>query len=497
MVAQLNPNLSSTTLITSTSTRTKLISVVVISGVTSTLETGQLLGCTLTPTDNTVAVPSALPTSQSGNGTAMMDRKAFVAELGSRGTLDILWGCWFTIILCVTTSVRINYPSVSETTWQVYARKLRWFVICFAAPEILMILATGQRREARRSVKLWRDSGYEDWTMRHGFYANMGGFLLRSKDSNPFPINAKQLHYLVTQDYIPYPAAIMQARGIEEPYTSNVLKIMVLIQVAWFLVQFLARASTSLTLTTLELTTIPYILCTLTTYYMWWHKPIDSPRSPIILRLETRIGQVLTAAGSIASKPYSNTPLDFLDDHSPSLLTEIYPPFRMKLGPRARPLQRFTNDRFPIWSIGSLASLLQLIVHVSYSAIYIAAWNFTFPSSFERHTWRVSSSVLVTLTITFYLLEIYMSGHRTGLWRRLLLRTFPTNPFHIARISAMEYQRKEVKFFSDQLVALLAVAGFLYIAARAYVVVEAFLSLRSLPAAAFKNVSWVNYFPHF
>lgn len=96
----------------------------------------------------------------------------------------------------------------------------------------------------------------------------MGGIILRPRDSKPFPINFRQLHYLVTRGYLPYPKMIEKGGNLDDTrYTMNMLKILALIQVLWFLTQFFARVSFFLTLTTLELIIISYVFCTLATGY--------------------------------------------------------------------------------------------------------------------------------------------------------------------------------------------------------------------------------------
>ena len=69
-------------------------------------------------------------------------------------------------------------------------------------PEFTFQLALGQ--SARRSVAVFRKSGYLDWTIRHAFLADMGGFTLHTSDWVAFPLNAKQLHYLVTHGFVSY-----------------------------------------------------------------------------------------------------------------------------------------------------------------------------------------------------------------------------------------------------------------------------------------------------
>lgn len=41
--------------------------------------------------------------------------------------------------------------------------------------------------------------------MTHAFFADMGGFLLQTDDSSMFPLDAEQLYYLVSKNYIEYP----------------------------------------------------------------------------------------------------------------------------------------------------------------------------------------------------------------------------------------------------------------------------------------------------
>jgi hypothetical protein len=41
--------------------------------------------------------------------------------------------------------------------------------------------------------------------MTHAFFADMGGFVLRSPDFPPFPLDAEQLYYLISNDYLEYP----------------------------------------------------------------------------------------------------------------------------------------------------------------------------------------------------------------------------------------------------------------------------------------------------
>ena len=54
-------------------------------------------------------------------------------------------------------------------------------------------------------MQMFKDAGYEDWTIQHAFFANMGGFHLRPPDFPTFPVDSRQLFYLISHGYLEYP----------------------------------------------------------------------------------------------------------------------------------------------------------------------------------------------------------------------------------------------------------------------------------------------------
>lgn len=46
---------------------------------------------------------------------------------------------------------------------------------------------------------------YKDWTVKHGFFADMGGIHLQVENFRSFPITSKQLYFLAEHDFIAYP----------------------------------------------------------------------------------------------------------------------------------------------------------------------------------------------------------------------------------------------------------------------------------------------------
>lgn len=437
-------------------------------------------------------LPAACTTLPTSTG----PRTGWVSQPNGRGTFDILWGSLFTIFLCTWSSLHLNIPAIGETYMQAWFRKLRWMALAIMAPELVVGFATGQKVDAAHSVERWKRSGYPGWSMRHGFYANMGGFVLQPHDSKPFPVNAKQLHYLVTRGYTPFPS-ITGKEIWDKSKQDGFQKLLTMLQTGWFVVQVLSRAIQHMPVTTLELTTFTYVFCTFASYYQWSHKPLDV-ESPTIIRTPMSTAQILIEAGNSpeANKPYSMTPLDFVDNQSPSWLTEIQPHLHFRLGPRERPLPRFTNDKLPVIGAGP-DSILLFFVILAYCCLHFIAWNFSFPTRVELVAWRIGCVTLIATMFIFLACETYQDGHRTGRWQRWYLKIFPKNPVHLARVNTMEMKRREMEFIPFWELVIVSPVTFVYTLARTYIVVEVFVSLRSLPSGAFDSVNWSLYVPHF
>lgn len=363
------------------------------------------------------------------------------------------------------------------------------------APEFVVAFATGQKVEAKKSVAEFKAAGYGEWTIRHGFYANMGGFHLKTRGSRrSFPINANQLLYLVKKKHVKYPN--FSAKDVwDKSKADGFQKLFTCIQAGWFIVQCLGRAIQKLPVTTLELTTLCFVFCTLVMYYQWANKPLDV-ESPTILDSGSSIKEILREAGSIAAKPYRQTPLDFIDNLGPSWLTEVQPHLKFKRGPPERPLPRFTNDRFPVIAASPDAYGL-FILSMIYCSLHFIGWNFDFPTHIELFFWRFSSITIVTTTLIFWLCETYQDGVRLGRWERWYKRMFPNKAEKSYRLRSTLEVPKEVMFIPVWEVIIMIPITILYSLARGYIMIEIFLSQRSLPSAAFDTVDWSKYMPHF
>jgi hypothetical protein len=205
-------------------------------------------------------------------------------------------------------------------------------LLAIIGPEFVLSFAIGQWASARRSKK---EFDKPEWTMRHAFFADMGGFVLQPRESAPFSINAKQLHWLVTNGYMPIPA-IQDSDISDKSKADGFAKIVTIFQVSWFLLQILGRAVQKLAITTLELSAIAIVVCTLATFFCWLKKPLDVA-VPIIINISASSSEILLRAGDSAAKPYLQTPLDFVDNQGPSWSTDVMLKINIRTGPPLGP----------------------------------------------------------------------------------------------------------------------------------------------------------------
>jgi hypothetical protein len=480
----------------------------------------------------------------------------WVQQPDGRGTIDIIYSSLTTVILCSWSVLCVNIPSAHHKPWKRFMSKLWLAAITLAAPELLVQLAMGQRRSARASVKQFKSMENTDWSIVHAFYADMGGFILESPDMVPFPLTARQLHYLVEKGYIEYPKQITR-EAIENMNQKNaVVRGLTICQALWYFVNAMSRFAAGLHTTTLELTTLAIITNSVAASYYWAHKPADVSQT-VTIKTTTSIQQIRQDAG--LDEPYDVTPVDFIDRDDREWTFNIYYDLGcrilaktgLNLAPRSRPIQYIRNDNFPRLDFNLLPPLL--IFHIFFVGIHMFAWRFQFPSKPEQILWQVSVMVVLaevlladTLELWFRYMpeELEVSGNRKlhflfrkrakGLFRLITFQKEqpckhhnlsdleiqlvrygehpdsddaesnltlaqpskappPPPPKDQKSLGTMTYPRAKI---SGRLITMMFGGGFFYLLGRGYIWFEDFYSLRELPASAFQTVGWSNNLPH-
>ena len=449
-------------------------------------------------------------------------RQGWTPSPNARGTIDILWGSLATLFLCCWAILVVNVPKSGSTYWERVLHKVLLVGLSVLAPEIIFQIALGQWLSARRSVALFHSSGYDQWTIRHGFYANMGGLHLRTPDWVPFPIDAKQLHYLIVHHYVAYPE-ISDVHIRDKNKVDGMVRLITLIQTMWFVIDIILRASQNLAITALELSTAAFVMLGVATSLCWMSKPADI-ESPDYITTETDLADILKDAGSLAARVYYYTPLDFAsrEEWSWSIVWSQGLNYLRSLhiapSPPARPVPRIQNTIVPVidgWIYG-----LFVLVSLGYFAIFLAGWNFSFPTKIECVLWRAASTtsiltplaVLVAIQFSYHwypslknklkfgagvplqsgadaqaMAEVRRDRSKQRNWLRALAATLSNNT--LLKDPALDAP--------PALVLAIWFFGVFYASARAYIAVADFIELRSLPASAYDTVNWSSIWPHF
>jgi hypothetical protein len=364
------------------------------------------------------------------------------------------------------------------------------FTIFF--PEILAGLAQNQWNSARQSVKELSHLGYSRWSLEHAFLANMGGILLSSPDYPTFPINAHQVQYLVVHKYMPFPD--IDDESIKDKNKADgFARLLTLVQVCWFALQIIGRATQHLTISTFELETVAFVACTIPSFYFWHHKPLDvSSTITLSLNEAITIRDIILSAGEAALEQYRFTPLDFIDPE-PDPKEPLDPPmwalcylFGFDAPPKHIPLTSFSNSSS---RVGKKVSYIDWIVLSSivyaYTSIHLVAWNFTFPTLIEQWLWRAAGILLIVSEFTYGLAYVILNWQLPRFCRL----------FGVEQVKTGTQLFESIHPFFQYVIAGAWVGS--YMIARGYIFVEAFSGLRALPATAFQNVEWSNFLPHF
>ncbi|KAF3272477.1 hypothetical protein TWF970_009979 [Orbilia oligospora] len=427
---------------------------------------------------------TALPlngTSQNAT-TATVLVHGWVSGPDVRGSWDIIWSSFMAIFLCTWTAICLNIPHPKDRTLHILLRKTKWMFWAVIAPEIVLSIAMGQYASARRSVRRFKKLECEGWTIRHGFFADMGGFLLQPKDSTPFLVNSRQMAYLVEREYIQCPT-ITEEEIWDRSKADSLSKLITAAQATWLLFQLGGRAVLKLPTTTLELSAGAIVLCSFGTFICWLHKPSDA-KSGVTVTTRFTTAQILLDAGPIAAQPFPD--------------------------------------------IATFEKIALFLITTAYASFHLIGWNFTFPSRVETQLWRWSSVVVTGATVFFWVFETIAARQRFGRWDKYLIwlrlkkkpadETTPTATSQdgetgsdverapktggvvrqdtILRMDAFEEEMKKAKPIVFWEVAILFPFILLYVVARAYLIVEVFVSLRELPAGVYKTFEVAEIIPH-
>ncbi|PYI31322.1 hypothetical protein BP00DRAFT_396510 [Aspergillus indologenus CBS 114.80] len=447
-----------------------------------------------------------------------------------RGSIDILRSCCTTIILCCWVSVYPNVGSPNDSKWHPLVDKFNLFCISLLGPDFLFEIAWGQFESARKSVRVFRNdtrlNKTFEWTYRHAFFVDMGGIHLRSPDfPKGFPIDAQQLYYLLSHDYIDMPD--MGQMAIEERNSADTLSRLIAVsQAFWFLVSTFERFRLDISVTTLELTTVAFSLMMLATSITWFHKPsISRPR-----HISTKNDITVQAIREIIKRTthpqlpdhWYRTPLEYISHDRFGIdihwkyytrITHILriPIFSRRV--RSRPWDRFPSDTWlrPHYKYSPLA----VIILLGFSALFLVAWDFYFPTYTEKVLWRVCSVYNAAFSIyggIYYFVEMLRRGNHVNEPKPRVEIAEPAPGHHrpmfhhassdsttgttlvSVRESLLGLRNISEEHDPDMAVSFrvlvpVTIICALYVFTRGYIYVEDFIALRAQPSGAYADVN--------
>ncbi|KAE9390353.1 hypothetical protein BT96DRAFT_345755 [Gymnopus androsaceus JB14] len=179
----------------------------------------------------------------------------------TRTTPGIIWSCLTTIFACTWTAVHPNVPAYNASHSRLLGNRVKILVVALIAPELIVIWAASQLFYSKRAIKrLRRFSPCSDWTMTHGMFLVMGGFMLTDPSGKHLGVLLdNNLESLMLRKLISFPK--ISSSGIMDKSKADALaKTLALVQTIWFIAQVISRAVQHLPITELELTTIAFAL---------------------------------------------------------------------------------------------------------------------------------------------------------------------------------------------------------------------------------------------
>ncbi|KAF9466843.1 hypothetical protein BDZ94DRAFT_1186357 [Collybia nuda] len=426
---------------------------------------------------------------------------------GQRNVWNIVWSCLVTISACVWIAVHPNIPASTDTQLVVAVRRAGLMMCALIAPEVIILWAMRQWYSARKIAQKHTSHG---WKVTHGFFLQMGGFMLYSGDKALHPLQLAELEELHRMGKIDWPSITVEE--IEDRSKGDALsKSLVILQTTWFLAQCIIRTVKGFLLTELELVTLAFATLNAATYFFWWNKPLDIRcQVPVRIKLELEDERLSInkppkseEVSSTGDPPLSGFGLPrFLRKFFVSIIrsvkrvgSNIQRSFRerdmtvnflaqlhyltvaffhifLRIVNTINGYSPDGNLRVPTFYAAHLApnprvfflmSISCAMIGTVFGAVHCIAWSFNFPSPYEQLLWRISSLVVTFAPIRF----------PSSSWKLLY-----------AVLARIFYR------------LLLLVITTIYILARFGLIFQAFAGLRNLSPGVLQDIEWTNYIPH-
>ncbi|KAK3375648.1 hypothetical protein B0T24DRAFT_664804 [Lasiosphaeria ovina] len=413
--------------------------------------------------------------------------------------MAILQSCLLRLIACINTVLHLNILSRGGRVYLVF-RELRWTVLALLAPELVVFMAADQFQKASRLAKqlkaLQEGSSTVDkqavFDLKFSPYVIMGGLGIKAADLKTLisyedadvkladklrlaveknltiTLTAEGIRYLASWDIWVYPSRDL----IDEKSKADLLqKTLVLFQVGWMAMQCIVGGPTGFRWRCLRCTPVVHVVCAAIMFVFWAQKPLDV-RSPELVFNASWLDtlSVMVQKSFYATRACIWRALELEAMHGP--VEEPPEDVASLLGfknPDSAGKRPFTPLRL---STGSGALGFSKV----FDDVYIDGAA-ALAGGVHRHRHHHPRR----LHILF--LAVIMSMAAAPALK-------PT------RLSPAERKKLAWNFnyYILAFVGLLAIV--LYLAARAFLVVQSFLSLRRVPIGVYWSPAWLQMIPH-
>jgi hypothetical protein len=236
----------------------------------------------------------AIPTGHLTLSPAVHDFQSILRRENALSNTRTIWNivcsCFSTLFACAWIAVHPNIPAPGDSPWKIFRRRMMIMTFVLLAPELVIIWAARQHRDAKVLAEEFKIKGRPGWTKTHAFFLIMGGFTLHAKGRPIRVLEWKDLEALARAGRVDWPN--ITEEEIKDRSKSDYLsKGIVVLQTTWFIVQFFARAASKLTITELEVVTFAFSTLIGVIYYLWWDKPLDVRCSVPVHLMELNIAQ--------------------------------------------------------------------------------------------------------------------------------------------------------------------------------------------------------------
>ncbi|KAK0501683.1 hypothetical protein EDD18DRAFT_744927 [Armillaria luteobubalina] len=392
-----------------------------------------------------------------------------------RTIFNILWSSLVTIFACVWIAIHPNVPGpkLAEQGWFFTSvlRRTELTIVTVFAPEVTTIWAFRQFFVAWNICNLLPKSSPKTLTLSHGFLVSMGAFVY----SDGCPITRQNLG---DNPVLLLQLAEIPKKDIDDRNKGDGLsKGLAMLQATWFVIHCIARLVNHLPVTIIETVAIGYAVFTVINYALWWHKPlgIEVPFRATVASPDTAdVTPLPSPPGLIPRKLGKEYLLDWVDIHLSSTffggdVTDDLPPSKEEGVPRLWSGHENNLTLFYVVTSGGLFGTI-------FGAIHCAAWNSHFPTSIERILWRVSSLYIALIPAPVVIL------------------TFTAEK--LADHFGLDVPGQDNFWFGHGYRLLWMLLYSVYIVARAFLLLEPFLAMRSFSYGAYEDISWTDFLPH-